>query len=134
MSDHGAMRSQHGTKPLYKPKKPSFEMVFIKQSIELLYVEPGTEERNEESKKRHRDKGRHGLPVLGWFMIRAFTTSAGVPKVAPTNLKKCHFSDKVCTTTRDYFSLDDRSMHNQYHLERRLELPFLPKPIGICFP
>merc|ERR1712180_196590 len=40
VSDHGAIRSQHGRKPLYRPKKPSFLSVFFKQSSEPLYKSP----------------------------------------------------------------------------------------------
>ncbi len=36
VSDHGAMRNQHGTKPLYRPKKPSLPIVFSRQSKEFL--------------------------------------------------------------------------------------------------
>ena len=38
--DHGAMRNQQGTKPLYSAKNPSWFIVFIKQSIEFLYKMP----------------------------------------------------------------------------------------------
>ena len=50
------------------PRKPSPLIVCIAQSTELLYTRP--------------------LPhwSVAWFIMRAFTTSAGVPIMAPTKL------------------------------------------------
>ena len=40
VSDHGAIRSQHGMKPLYRAKNPSCFIVLVRQSSELLYKIP----------------------------------------------------------------------------------------------